>query len=104
MLKRTPGKWKWDFSKDPETFGKPGIFVEGKGELSSVQLGDLVLMAHAPEMYETLWEVVDSFNSALNKGFLQKDKKDIIYIAEKISILLRNINVERQNKNKEAQK
>ena len=29
MFKRTKGKWSWDFSQDPETLGKPGIFVEG---------------------------------------------------------------------------
>ena len=58
MLKRTPSKWTWDFSKDPETYGKPGIFVEGEGKPLTPMMGDLQLMAYAPEMHEMLCEEI----------------------------------------------
>lgn len=60
MFKRTPGKWKWDFSREPDTFGKPGIFAEGDDSIISPTIGDMELMANAPEMHELLWRVADS--------------------------------------------
>ena len=65
MLERTPGKWKWGFLK-----AQPGIFVDGEG--------DLELMAHAPEMYEMLWRVMDKFPD------------------DAVAQLLKEINVKRQ--------
>ena len=59
MLKRTPGKWIWGLSQEPETLGKPGIFVEGEGPELTPMIGDMVLMAAAPEMYELLWRVAE---------------------------------------------
>ena len=92
MFKRTKGKWYWDFSKDPETLGKPGIFVEGEGPLLHVQVGDLQLMANAPEMYELLHEVSDELDNVFIFGTITKR---LPAIAEKITALLKEINVER---------
>lgn len=94
MLKRTPGKWKWNFSRDPETYGKPGIFVEGEGGPLAVMLGDLVLMENAPEMYEMLWQVSDELDKALKQGVITEGIHEII---RRISALLNDINVERQD-------
>ena len=99
MLKRTPGKWTWGFSKDPETYGKPGIFIEGdEGEPLTPTIGDLELMAHAPEMYEALWMISNSLTRGLNTGAFPKDKSLVYGIMKGITALLKEINVERQDK------
>lgn len=92
MFKRTQGKWYWDFSDNPATLGKPGIFVEGEGELQRVEVGDLQLMANAPEMYNLLWEILDEIDNAL---ILKNITKNLPVLAQKILILLKEINVER---------
>ena len=92
MFKRTHGKWSWDFSDDPETLGKPGIFVDGDKPLQRVQIGDLQLMANAPEMYELLWKVADELDNVLIFGTVTKG---LPALADKISALLKEINVER---------
>ncbi len=92
MFKRTSGNWYWDFSDNPETLGKPGIFVEGEGELRRVEIGDLQLMANAPEMYELLWEISDEIDNVLIFGTVTKG---LPALAEKITTLLKEINVER---------
>ena len=95
MFKRTKGEWYWDFSKDPETLGKPGIFVEGEGPLLHVQVGDLQLMANAPNMYELLHEVSDELDNVLS---LKTITKGLPALAEKITALLQEINVEVERK------
>lgn len=92
MFKCTHGKWYWDFSDNPATLGKPGIFVEGEGELQRVEVGDLQLMANAPEMYNLLWEILDEIDNAL---ILKNITKNLPVLAQKILILLKEINVER---------
>lgn len=94
MLKRTPGKWLWAFSKAPETYGKPGIFVEGEGEPLTPQIGDLLLMANAPEMYEMLWHVADELDEAVSQGVITPGIHTVI---KKMYTLLKEINVERQD-------
>ena len=93
MFKRTAGKWSWDFSNDPETLGKPGIFVDDDTPLLKVQVGDLQLMANAPEMYELLWEVSDELDNVFSFGAITKN---LPALAEKITNLLKEINVERK--------
>lgn len=92
MFKRTKGKWSWNFSQDPETHGKPGIFVDGDKPLLRVEVGDLQLMANAPEMYELLWEISDEIDNVLIFGTVTKG---LPALAEKITTLLKEINVER---------
>ena len=92
MFKRTKGKWSWDFSHDPETRGKPVIVVEDDEPLLQVQVGDLQLMANAPEMYELLWEVADELDNVLIFGTVTKG---LPALADKITALLKEINVER---------
>ena len=92
MFKRTKGKWSWDFSHDPETFDKPGIFIDGDKPLLRVEVGDLQLMANAPEMYELLWKISDELDNVLIFGTVTKG---LPALAEKITALLREINVER---------
>ena len=104
MCKRTPGKWTWDFSKDPETYGKPGIFVEGEGDPLTPMIGDLELMAHAPEMYEMLWKIIDCLNRGLTKGFFRKEENLVHGIIERVMPLLKDINVERQDTDKETRR
>ena len=105
MLKRTPGKWRWDFSKAPETYGKPGIFIEGdEGEPLTPTMGDLELMAHAPEMHEALWKILDSLTKGLNTGAFPKDKSLVYGIMKRITALLKEINVERHDIDKEARR
>ena len=93
MLKRTPGKWSWSFSQDPETRGKPGIFVEGDGEPLIPQVGDLELMAHAPEMYELLCEVSDELGEAVHQGVITEGVYKII---RKVLALVSELGIERQ--------
>ena len=92
MFKRTKGKWSWNFSHDPETLGKPGIFVDDDKPLLCVEVGDLQLMANAPEMYELLWEISDEIENVLIFGTVTKG---LPALAEKITTLLKEINVER---------
>ena len=92
MYEHTTGKWYWDFSDKPETFGKPGIFIEGDGPLLKVQVGDLQLMANAPEMHEMLWKVSEELGKVLTQGTITKD---LPILAQEISSLLKKINVER---------
>ena len=87
MLKRTPGKWRWALSPDPDKFGMAGIFVEGTdGPPLTPKVGDLQLMAHAPEMHELLYEVADEIGKAIG----------LEAVSQKIFALLEDINVERQ--------
>ena len=92
MFKRTKGNWCWDFSREPETLGKPGIFVDGDKPLLQVQVGDLQLMANAPQMYELLWQVSDELDNVFIFGAVTKG---LPALADKISALLKEINVER---------
>lgn len=94
MLKRTPGKWIWAFSKDPDTRGKPAIFVEGAdGEPLTPTIGDLELMAHAPEMHEMLYKVEEELARAIAYRNLTQGIYDV---SEQVSRLLGDINVKRQ--------
>ncbi|MBQ7594673.1 MAG: hypothetical protein IJU48_10015 [Synergistaceae bacterium] len=101
MLKRTPGKWTWNFSFTPENYGKPGIFVEGEGKPLTPMIGALQLMAYAPEMHEMLCEVIDELDEALTQGVITAG---IHKIARKIVTLLEEIKVERQDTDKEARR
>ena len=93
MFKYTSGEWSWGLSKDPKTFGSPAIFVNTE-VMEAAQVGDMVLMAHAPVMYELLWEVADEINEALSQGVITSG---IYKAARKINALTSDMNVERHN-------
>lgn len=102
MLKRTPGKWVWALSPEPEKFGRAGIFVEGEdGPPLTPKVGDMQLMSYAPEMHEMLCQISDELDEALSQGVITEGIREIV---GKLADLLKEINVERQDRDEEVRR
>lgn len=93
MLKRTPGKWEWTVIREGDSY-KTAIVVRGipDGEPLKPTIGDYQLVVNAPAMYELLWEIHDRL-----KDTLPDEMRD------RILGLLKEINVERQEKQEEQE-
>lgn len=93
MFKRTPCKWDWTVIQARDSF-KTTIIVRGMPDDPPLKptIGDYQLVVNAPEMYELLWEIHDRL-----KDILPDEMRD------RISGLLKEINVERQNEQEEQE-
>lgn len=76
---------------DIATREKPGILVEGAGEVLIPQVWDLKLIAHAPEMYELLCEVSDELGEAVQEGVITPGVYKVI---RKVLALMSELNIE----------